>query len=50
VVLDPLRILPGVQWVDIIIPTGVSAGTTNVQVCDSGPARLCSMPAAVSVK
>jgi uncharacterized protein (TIGR03437 family) len=46
----PATNIPGVQWVDIIIPTGVPAGTTNVQVCGSGPARLCSMPAPVSIK
>ncbi len=46
----PAAGIPGVQWVDIIIPSGVPSGTTNVQVCGSGPARLCSMPAPVSVK
>ena len=42
--------IPGVQWVDIVVPAGVPKGTTNVQVCGSGPARLCSMPAALSVQ
>jgi uncharacterized protein (TIGR03437 family) len=42
--------IPGVQWVDIVIPAGISKGTTNVQVCGSGPARLCSMPAPLSVQ
>jgi len=42
--------IPGVQWVDIIIPAGVPSGATNVQVCGSGPTRVCSMPAAVSIK
>jgi uncharacterized protein (TIGR03437 family) len=46
----PATGIPGVQWVDLIIPAGVPSGTTNVQVCGSGPARLCSMPAPVSIK
>ncbi len=43
--------IPGVQWVDIVIPAGTPSGNTNVQVCGSaGAARICSMPAAVSIQ
>lgn len=43
--------IPGVQWVDLVIPAGTPTGTTNVQVCGSTEtARLCSMPAPLSVK
>ncbi len=47
----PATGIPGVQWVDIVIPTATPSGTTNVQVCGStAAARVCSMPASLSVK